>query len=215
VSAAILRPTSLLLVWMNAFDLVRMTATRPYVRVAGRAAALGRLPGARLHRRHLIKYAAAVLIVELNPDNAEQSAVDGAGGVTIDAGVAVRAVSEGQSAEVQFTPSVDLRAMADGSRTDGRWRVTVDSARITGGRWSAVRAHDEIHVDLDRLERWQPGPLPWLMRLVTTVVPVFRRWPTTYTWRGTVRLAGAPPVTGHWHRTGGHDGESYRRATGS
>jgi len=215
VSAGILRPTSLLLVCMNAFDLVRITATRPYVRIDGRAAALGRLPGARLHRRHLIKYAAAVLIVELNPDSAGQPAVDGAAGATIDTGGAITAAREDHRAEVQFAPSVDLRTMADGTRTDGRWHVTVDSTRITGGRWSAVRAHDEVHVELDGLERWQPGPLPWLMRLVTTVVPVFRRWPTTYTWRGTVRLEGAPSVTGHWHRTGGHDGESYRRATGS
>ncbi|WP_315094207.1 hypothetical protein [uncultured Cellulomonas sp.] len=201
VSAGIVRPTSLLLVSMNAFDLVRVTATPPSVRIDGRSAALGQLPGARVHRRHLIKYAASVVVVELNPDVPEQPTVAAACG--------------DHTAEARLVPPIDLRAMADGARAEGRWHVTVDGARVTGGRWSAQRDHDEVHVDLDSLERWRPGPLPWLMRLVTTVVPVFRRWPTTYAWHGTVPLAGPASVTGRWRRTGGHDGQSYRRATGS
>jgi len=215
VSAGILRPTSLLLVWMNAFDLVRVTATPPCVRIDGRTAAFGQLPGARLHGRHLIKYAASVLVVELNPDAPEQPTVDGVGGVTIGTTGTVRAVCDDHTAEVHLVPFLDLRTMADGDHTEGRWQVTVDGARITGGRWSAVRDHDQVHVDLDNLERWRPGSLPWLMRLVTTVVPVFRRWPTTYTWRGTVQIGDPLLVTGSWRRTGGHDGDSYRRATGS
>ncbi|NUU18728.1 hypothetical protein HP550_15855 [Cellulomonas humilata] len=206
VSAGILRPTSLLLVWMNAFDLVRVTATPPSVRIDGRSAALGRLPGVRVHRRHLIKYAASVVVVEVNPDTAEQPTPHSLGHVT--------AVCDDHTAEIQLVPPLDLRRMADGDRAEGRWHVTIDGARITGGRWSATRASQEVHVDLDRLERWRPGTLPWLMRLVTTVVPVFRRWPTTYAWHGTVQL-GHPSPSGSWRRTGGHDGQSYRRATGS
>ncbi|KGM03718.1 hypothetical protein Q760_14810 [Cellulomonas cellasea DSM 20118] len=219
VSAGIVRPTSLLLVWMNAFDLVRATATPPCVRIDGRTAEIGRLPGARLHRRHLIKYAASVVVVELNPDGDEQSAVDGSigvsTGVSIGTGGAVTAVRGDHRAEVTLVPCVDLRTMADGACAEGRWRVTVDGARITGGRWAAARTRDEVCVELDDLERWQPGRLPWLLRLVTAVVPVFRRWPTTYTWRGTALLGAAPSVSGCWRRTGGHDGDSYRRATGS
>lgn len=212
VSAGIVRPTSLLMVWMNAFDLVRVTGAPPLVRIDGRAAMLGRLPGARLHRRHLIKYAASVVVVELNPDTTEPPTIDG---VTTGTGGLVKLVRDEHSAEVQLVPFVDLRALADGSRTQGRWHVTVDSARITGGTWSAVRTGDHVDIDLTCLERWHPGPLPWLMRLVTTAVPVFRRWPTTYAWRGAALLGDAPSVTGRWRRTGGHDGKSYRRATGS
>lgn len=209
VSAGIRRPTSLLLVWMNAFDLVRVTATPPHVRIDGRTAAVGQLPGARMHRRHLIKYAASVVVVELNPDDMEQPTL---GGVTSGT---VTAVCDDHTAEVQLVPWLDLRTMADRDRAQGRWHVTVDGARITGGRWSAVREGDKARVDLDDLERWRPGALPWLMRLVTTVVPVFRRWPTTYAWRGSVLIGDPPSVTGRWRRTGGHDGDSYRRATGS
>jgi hypothetical protein len=219
VSAGVLRPTSLLLVWMNEFDLVRVTGTAPLIRIGGRDAAVGRLPGARLHRRHLIKYAASVVIVELNPDDAQTNASDAPAGVT-SAGdgciSAVVAAQGGHTAEVQFRPAIpDLRTLADGPLTLGRWAVTVDGAHLTGGTWSVTRAGDEVDVALDGLERWRPGPLPWLMAMVTTVVPVFRRWPTTYTWRGKATLGAAPSVIGRWRRTGGHDGHDYRRATSS
>ena len=52
------------------------------------------------------------------------------------------------------------------------------------------------------------------MELVTRVVPVFRRWPTTYRWRATVTLGEAPTMVSRWERTGERD-ESYSRATGS
>src|SRR5215207_6230342 len=66
VSAGIDRPTALLLVWMGGFDLVRVTSTPPSIRIDGREASTGRLPGARLHGRRLIKYAAPVCAVEVN-----------------------------------------------------------------------------------------------------------------------------------------------------
>jgi hypothetical protein len=50
------------------------------------------------------------------------------------------------------------------------------------------------------------------MRTVTSLVPVFRRWPTTYRWSATVRLGEPPTMTSRWERTGGSD-DSYARAT--
>jgi hypothetical protein len=53
------------------------------------------------------------------------------------------------------------------------------------------------------------------MRLVTTVVPVFRRWPTTYCWHADVHLGAAPTMSSRWERTAAGGGDAYRRATGS
>src|SRR5690606_35522123 len=61
VSAGVQRPTSLVLAWMPRFDLVRNRGTRPVVRIDGEDVAFGYLPGARLHGRHLIKYAAPLV----------------------------------------------------------------------------------------------------------------------------------------------------------
>ncbi|WP_199424356.1 hypothetical protein [Actinotalea solisilvae] len=227
VSAGVLRPTSLLLVWMPAFDLVRVTSTPPHVRIDGRAASTGSLPGTRLHRRHLVKYAADLVAVELNRD--EDDGCDAADppagrpgtvcGTTAgpDGGVAAITAARGRHlAEVRFSPAMpDAAGLPDGARASGRWTLTVDGAELTSGDWSLARACERVEAGLDGLAPWRPRGLPWLMRLVTTVVPVFRAWPTTYAWRGEVALSDRPRVTGAWRRTGGHDGQGYRRATGS
>ena len=84
-------------------------------------------------------------------------------------------------------------------------------APITGGTWWANRRGAAMDLGLDVERRWKPGPLPALMRLVTTVVPVFRRWPTTYRWRATASLEPAPTMRSRWERTAGDRGDGYRR----
>lgn len=218
VSAAIDRPRALLVVWMPGFDLLRaQPGRRPMIRIDGRDAPTGRLPGERLHRRHLVKYAAPLCSVELNRDGdlAPGAARTDHVGTTPD-GTALRtltATGGAHTAVVTFEPPLPDVRLGDGERRRGRWRLAVDGARVIGGTWSVAGSSDAAEVALD-VDAWRPGRLPWLVRVVTTVVPVFRRWPTTYAWRGTVPTTGPAVVTGCWSRTGGHDGSSYRRATG-
>jgi len=77
----------------------------------------------------------------------------------------------------------------------------VDDARLVAGPWSARRSADRVELDLDTDTPWRPRGLPWLLRVLTRVVPAFRRWPTTYRWRATVDLAGPLTVAGRWERT--------------
>ncbi len=220
VSATIERPVSLLLVWMPRFDLLRTTGARPVIRIDGSDVETGRLPGVRLHRRHLVKYASPVVTIELNraPDGAPPVEASGSQ-VELDRAGAVREVSAqfaGHRSRLRFDPAVpDLARLADGSTSTGRWHVEVDRTRLTGGTWSTARTGDTVALGLDVDERWKPGRLPWLMRLVTTVVPVFRRWPTTYRWRAALHLGLRPTLSSRWERTGGERGHDYRRATGS
>lgn len=221
VSAGIDQPTSLLLVWMPRFDLVRITGTPPVVRIDGRDAATGRLPGARLHRRHLIKYAAPVVAVELNSTHDGSLPVTASGGrVEItenpSRGASICAEQAGHRARVVLDPVLpDVTTLIDGGAEEGRWHVEVDGLRLTGGSWSARRTRERVDIGFDVDERWEPGRLPWLMRLVTTAVPVFRRWPTTYRWRAQVQLEPTLTMSSRWERTASDAGQSYRRATGS
>lgn len=220
VSAGIDHPTSLLLVWMPGFDLVRDADTPPIIRIGGRDAATGRLPGARLHRRRLIKYASPVVPVEVNRTHDGPLPGTGCGGWADTTGEreirAITAEQAGHRARVVLDPALpDVTALPDGTTGNGRWHVEVDGVRLTGGSWSVTRTADRAEIRLDVDERWRPRHLPWLMRLVTTAVPVFRRWPTTYRWRARLQLGPTPTMASRWERTASDAGQSYRRATGS
>lgn len=219
VSAAIEQPVSLLLVWLPRFDLVRTTGAPPVIRIDGEDVSTGRLPGQRLHRRRLIKYAAPVVTVELNRVHAA-ALPDGVSGhdLLLDE-VGVREVIAGHAdhrARLLLAPAVpDLAGLADGSSASGRWYIEIDEDRLTGGSWSLTRTGDDFAMELDVEERWKPGRLPWLMRLVTSFVPTFRRWPTTYRWRADVQLRPEPALSARWERTGSGRGDDYRHVTRS
>jgi hypothetical protein len=221
VSAGIDRPTALLLVWMDGFDLVRVTSARPVIRIGGREVATGRLPGARLHRRQLIKYAAPVCVVEFNREHDGPLIAVGTGQhlePAVDGSDIAAIASEGggHCVRVSFDPALpDVRALTAGAADGGRWHIEVDGARLTGGSWFVTRSVDAVRLGLDVDERWRPTRLPWLMRVVTTAVPVFRRWPTTYRWRALVKVGTSPTMTSAWERTASDGGQAYRRATRS
>jgi hypothetical protein len=219
VGAGIDRPAALLLVWLRGFDLVRVTGTTPSIRIGGRPATTGRLPGARLHRRHLIKYAAPVCAVQLNRTlDGPLAGPEGHLELTPDRTriAAVTAEQGGHFARVELDPALpDVRILGDGAAEEGDWHITVDDVRLTGGTWTASRAGDVVRLGLDVTRRWRPGRQPWLIRLVTTVMPVFRRWPTTYRWRADLQLGPSPTMSSRWQRTVSDSGQAYRRATRS
>ena len=217
VSAGIDDPTGLLLVWMPGFDLVRVTEKKPVIRIGGRDAATGRLPGAWLHRRHLIKYASPVVTAIVN--RASDGPVAARHGSTASRGATgkrvVSAVRADHDVRLVLDPALPELRAGDGDVHNGRWHVAVDGSRLTGGSWTVVRTGSRAEIGLDIDEQWQPKNLPWLMRIVTTILPVFRRWPTTYRWRCTVQLTPTRTMTSRWERLASGSAERYRRATGS
>jgi hypothetical protein len=222
VGAGVEEPRALLLVYLYGFDLVRRGGLEPVVRIGGRAASPGRLPGAWLHRRHLIKAAGPLTVARLCPvpgDEAGTGPVGTSGTVHVDASgtrlTGASAEHHGASAQLVLEPGLPaLAGIPEGRQTVGAWQVRVDGRCITGGRWRATRRGDEVDLALDVTRRWRPPPgLPPLMRIVTRVIPVFRRWPTTYRWRATVTLGDPPTMTSRWERVGTERGEGYRRAT--
>jgi len=159
VGAGIDRPTALLLVWLDGFDLVRVTSARTVICIGGREAATGRLPGARLHRRQLIKYAAPVCAVELNRKHDGPLPAVGHGlGLELTAdGSCIAAIAceqGGHRVRVSLDPALpDVRILPDGVVEEGRWYVVVDGVRLTGGTWWATRSGDRVRLGLDAMPR--------------------------------------------------------------
>jgi hypothetical protein len=221
VGSGIDAPNSLLLVHLHGFDLLRRGgAVAPEVRIDGRLASTGVLPGRALHRRELVKYASPVDVITLNEasDGAPLPRLDhGSVRRTSDGAVAAIVAGAGtQRVRLELRPAFpDVTSLADGAGAVGSWRVYAhDVPPLTGGTWMAIRRGDEVRVGLEVTERWRPGRQPLLIALVTGVVPVFRRWPTTYRWRATITLGDEPTMVARWERTGDRD-DSYGRATGS
>lgn len=206
--SAIERPTALLLVWMRRFDLVRATETAPVIRIDGRPVTIGRLPGAWLHRRHLIKYAADLLAVEVNPDRRAEPAAASSGSL-----VAMVPGEDRPGARLTFEPPVPgPGAVPTEHPVRGSWTVGIAAEpAVTGGSWTAQRTGDTVELSLEVDRPWRPRGLPPLMRLVTRVAPVFRRWPTTYRWTARCRLTDPATLTAGWDRVGSRGDASYRR----
>ena len=208
MGAAVEHPTSLPLVWMPRFDLVRDVGREPEVLIDGRRAATGRLPGAALHRRRLIKVAEDLCAVWVNPAQDGPLSPSGPG-----PGVVVASAGE-HEARLELTPPLDLESMAPRSSVEGSWTVGVDAApALTGGTWRATRQDGTVRLVMEVTRRWRPRRLPVLMRLVTTVIRTFRVWPTTYRWEAVIELGATPTMRSRWVRTGAGRADDYRRAT--
>jgi hypothetical protein len=220
VSAGIDHPTSMLFVLLHGFDLVRTHHRGAGVHIDGRPVSTGTLPGRRLHRRELVKYAAPLTVVTFNRQMEGPLPADHAGAeveVSDDGRLfALAARGDDHTARLELEPPLpDARDLAVGGTATGTWRLVVDGRHdLTGGPWQVTRRGSTAELGLDVTRRWKPGPLPLLERIVTRVVPTFRRWPTTYRWRATVDLEGATVRSG-WERTGGDRGTTYRRLTRS
>jgi hypothetical protein len=220
VGSGIVEPNALLLVHLHGFDLLRRGGrVAPEVRIDGRPASTGVLPGRALHRRELVKYASPVDVITLNDasDAGALPRLDPGSVRTTDGGVGAIVAGEGEHrVRLALRPALpDVTALADGAGAVGSWRVYAEGVPpLTGGTWMVVRRGDQVRLGMEVTERWRPGRLPPLIGLVTRLVPVFRRWPTTYRWRATVTLGDEPTMVSHWERTGERD-DSYARATGS
>jgi hypothetical protein len=104
-----------------------------------------------------------------------------------------------------FSPGlVSLSQLPDGGVVLGRWSVSVAGAAITGGRYRLARVENRVEVELDVTEHWKPSNLPLGMNILTRLMRMFRTWPASYRWRGTVELGDSPKLLGVWQRKVNH-----------
>jgi hypothetical protein len=215
-------PASLSLFLMGGCDLVRRSGAFD-VRIDGRPVASGRLPVGWLHRRRLVKYSADPTLVVCNQaHDGPVATVDpqAPGDVELDPGsggiAALRARNRGHHARLELAPALHVAHLRPRQAIEGTWRLGIDSdPAVVGGFWTAERRRDVVELVLDIDRGWRPTGLPPLMAAVTRLAPVFRSWPTTYRWRGTVILGNQPSVTARWERKGNQRDESYQRLTSS
>ena len=222
VGAMVEHPASLSLVVMGGCDLVRRSGRVFDIRIDGRQVVTGRLPGEWLHRRRLVKYTADPTVVICNQTHdGPVTAVDpqAPGEVELDPRLgrisALRARNGGHRARLELIPAlVDITQLRSGMTVEGTWRLGIDGdPAVVGGFWTIYRHQDRIELVLDVVRGWRPTGLAPLMTAVTRIAPVFRSWPTTYRWSGTLILGDRPTLSSWWERKGVRRDESYQRLT--
>jgi hypothetical protein len=222
VGSTIEHPVSLPLFLMGGCDLVRKTGPAFDLRIGGRRATTGRLPGGWLHRRRLVKYTAAPTAVVLNPaGDGPVAAVDPRtpGNVRFDGASnrieSLQARTAGHCAGLVLEPALpDVARLRPGGLATGAWRLDIDDTpAVVGGSWTVERRQDHADVVLDVTRGWRPRGLPPLMAAVTRVAPVFRNWPKTYRWSATITLGDPALLRSRWERKSSQRDQSYRRLT--
>jgi hypothetical protein len=222
VGAVIEDPVSLPLFVMGGCDLVRRSGRVFDIRIDGRPVTTGRLPGEWLHRRRLVKYTAdpTLVIVNLAHEGPAATIDPRAPGdvelVPRSNGIgALRTRNGGHRARLELAPALpDLVRLRPNMTMEGTWHVGIDNdPAVVGGIWTVERRQDCAELVLDVVQGWRAAGLPPLMAAVTRLAPVFRSWPTTYRWSGTVNLRDRPTLSSRWERKDGQRDESYRRLT--
>jgi hypothetical protein len=94
---------------------------------------------------------------------------------------------------VEFAPAFPhLLALRNGVELSGTFRISTDPpAGAVTGRWRVARHGEEIRMEAVPEGGWTPGEAPRMARLLFRVVSTFQSWPSTYIWRGSLRL---PPT---------------------
>jgi hypothetical protein len=224
-------PPALPLVYVDGFYFVRRAGTEYRIEIDGRSHRNDPIPlildGTRVH---FLRYSADPFIVTWNPDaearirvlEPSSGSVHGAfvahaDGVRYDmeangAFHEIRRISRREGdheVAIEFTPAFpQLMALADGVDVTGEFRITAQpSVGTVRGSWRVVRQGGELHLEVAPDGGWTPGPAPRMARLLFRVESMFRTWPATYVWRGTIQLppldmplAEAIPFQSGWER---------------
>ncbi|MDD3364612.1 MAG: hypothetical protein PHZ03_06495, partial [Syntrophomonas sp.] len=166
------------------------------------------------HRAYLARYCSRLNIAALNPDGANPLCFDAVPGkTTMQNETQIHCNAEGIVDQIQIGKDTNsavlnfpggfpnLLDLPENQRIRGYFDIYISSDKITGGQYRLEKIADQVHVELNQLEEWQPAGYPIGYRLLFIFVKIFRNWPANYSWEGTVELKEIPMMDGKWqHR---------------
>lgn len=231
MGVAATEPPALPLVYVDGFYFVRRAGTEYHIEIDGRSHEPDFIPlildGAAVLS---FRYSSEPFITMWNPDadamvrtlepiqeTPSGDPVAYAGGVRYEVvqngpfrEIRRMSVREGdKEVAVEFSPAVpQLLALDVNAEVAGEFRITAGpNLGTVRGRWQVQRHSSEINIEVVPDGGWTPGPVPPMARVLFRAVSMFRQWPQTYVWRGTIQIPpfavpadGSFPFQSGWER---------------
>ncbi|OPY34240.1 MAG: hypothetical protein A4E32_00512 [Methanomassiliicoccales archaeon PtaU1.Bin124] len=208
------RPLRLFMVEMLEFDFVRRKNTLVKVMIGDRPLKPAYFPIPRsLHRVFLMRYGSSLAISTFNPPMDRAVMFDAATpGSVMSEGMTMKVDDQGRTVKIQvidgnvevvfdFEPGFpNLTELDDGTTKSGNWTYIICGHEVASGKYSLSRKEKKIQVEFDVTGGWKPTGLPFIFKFFTTFATFFKKWPTTYRWRGVVDLNNDLKMSGTWER---------------
>jgi hypothetical protein len=221
VGGAFETPAFFPFVWLPGLSFVPVRGSEVVVRVDGEQRTVARLPLPLGGRRCLMaRYDPEVMVCELNPDGvtelprtparrgAGRSRPDGVDVVEVDGRPAIAGVRvhrDGHTCAVLLDPPLpDLEALPRSAPHAGALRLQADGTTELSARYELTRTEDRIDLVVRAFGPWRTRQRRPLLAVLFRL-PIFRRWPTSYSWEATLDLAAGPEArwTSRWSRRPG------------
>lgn len=213
VGKDIKNPRRLFLAYMMQFDFVYKKGTCFYGAIGDRQITPGSFPLRRKRNKvFFIRYAGFPVVGTLNPPmnevmvfRAETPGAYKVDGMLVAVGKnlelqKVQVLEDGKKIELDFPEGFpNLLDIIDGYAVKGKWIYRISDMIITGGTYLINRKNGTVDLEFDVLNEWRPVNIPFSFKVFTFIVRSFRKWPTTYLWKGRVNLVNHS-LTGEWRR---------------
>jgi hypothetical protein len=107
-----------------------------------------------------------------------------------------------KTVSIEFSDGLpNLYEINEHTEHSGNWTYKIDNQIITGGKYNFLRKGNKLDIEIKVTRKWIPKNLPVSFQLFTLVVKSFRKWPTTYFWKGQVNFSDKTiPLAGEWAR---------------
>jgi hypothetical protein len=197
ISSIFEKPIALLVVYMDDFDFVRRSAKIDLL-VDHTARRIATIPlPIDLRRVYLARFASQTSAIFMNRNSDFQHSTDP---VALPISV-IHPDQHKHRATWSFNPPFPAPHTIC-SELRGTWKLDVHATTaLLAGNYRAWPEHGKLHVELAVTQGWRTRELKFSLKLLTWLMPVFRKWPTTYLWRASFDTDGHP-LDLQWLRLG-------------
>ncbi|MFW6030649.1 MAG: hypothetical protein ACOCRO_10440 [Halanaerobiales bacterium] len=119
----------------------------------------------------------------------------------------ISAGNEEHQVNIKFSPSIpDLICLRDNIQLEGRFTISSDESFGSISGDYTIKRNNKIHISMCPTKGWKPHEKKLSMKLFYILAPLFKKWPSTYTWEAEIELSddNNPIIDSMWRRVEGY-----------